>query len=283
MINPVERAKTSGIHGDIQKTIASPGIVMTENRYRPNSKLGTHSHQKGCFGIILEGDYLEGVRRDEFVCASHTILYRPPMIEHWSAKGRVGARVLFLEISDDRMDHILEYVSLPAQPTVYQSRQVQSLAESIIRHWSAGDRATPLVVEGLLYEVAVSICQQRLKEEERRPQWLNRLVELLHDRFNEPFMLSAVASEIGYHPVYVMRVFRRHYGMSVTDYVRKLRVEYARKYLACDGMSLVDVGLSAGFSSQAYFSTVFKRETGITPGQYRRTAMKNAFQHASGL
>jgi AraC-like DNA-binding protein len=283
LINPVERAKTSGIHGDIQMTIASPGIVMTETRYRPNSQLGTHAHQKGCFGVILEGDYLEGVRRDEFVCAPRTILYRPPMIEHWSTKGRVGARVLFLEVSDDRMDHIREYVSLPAQPTVYQSRQVQLLAGSIIRHWSAGDRATPLAIEGLLYEIAVSICQQRLKEEERRPQWLNRLVELLHERFNEPFRLSAVASEIGYHPVYVMRVFRRHYGMSVADYVRKLRVEYARKHLACEGMSLVDVGLSAGFPSQAYFSTIFKRETGITPGQYRRTAMKNAFQHTSSF
>jgi len=275
LVSRVELANTSGIHGDIQKTLASPSVVMTETLYRPNSKLGTHSHQKGCFGVVLEGDYLEGVRREEFVCAARTVLFRPPMIEHWSAKGMVGARVLFLEVSDDWMNYIRDYVPVPGQPTVFRSKQVKVLAESISRHWSAGNRAAPLAVEGLLYEIASTICQQHPKDDEHRPKWLNRLVELLHETFNEPLKLTDIASEIGYHPVYVMRVFRRHFGMSITDYVRKLRIDYARKQLSSDGMSLVDIGLSAGFPSQAYFSTMFKRETGITPGQYRRSAMRN--------
>jgi AraC family transcriptional regulator len=237
----------------------------------------------GCFGIILEGDYMEGVRKEEYLCGPRTVLFRPPLVEHRSAKGKTGARVLFLEVSNEWLNHIQEYGSIPDRPAVYNFGRFQALAESLDRHWCTGGRTATLAIEGLLYEVAAEILQQGPEDSGRRPQWLSRLVELLHETFNEPVRMSVIAAEVGYHPVYVARVFRHHFGMGVSDYVRKLRVDYARKQLACGDVSLVDIGLCAGFPSHAYFATAFKRETGTTPSQYRRIATKRSRNSTSGV
>ncbi|MGO9304910.1 MAG: helix-turn-helix transcriptional regulator [Candidatus Korobacteraceae bacterium] len=276
MTREAELDYTSGIHGEIQKTLALPGIVMTESVYQPTSRLGTHVHQNACFGVILDGDYLEGAQRKEFVCGPCTVLFRPPLVEHWSAKGRAGARLLFLEVSDNCLEHIREYSPLPDEPQLFRSGQIARLTASVRRHWNAVGRSAPLAVEGLVYELAAEICQQTPEAKQPAPKWLSRVTEVLHGSFDEPLRLSAIAREVGYHPAYVTRVFQQHYGISIADYVRKLRIDFARLHLVRAEMPLVDVALSAGFPSQAYFSTAFKRETGITPGQYRRSAIRSS-------
>jgi AraC-like DNA-binding protein len=62
--------------------------------------------------------------------------------------------------------------------------------------------------------------------------------------------------------------------MTMVDFIRQLRVDFARERLQRSDTPLVDIALSAGFPSQAYFSTTFKQETGLTPGKYRRTCRR---------
>ena len=274
MGDPAKLASTEGIHGNIQRTVAAPDVLMTESLYPPNSRVSPHAHEEGCFVFILEGEYLEAVRHQEIVCGPRMVLFRPPLIEHWSSKGKAGARALFLEVSERWLNEIREYSLILSRPSLLQSAHIHTLAASMSRQWTAGSRAAPLAVEGLLYEIAADICQEKPESKEHRPKWLNTVLELLHEKFNEPLKLSDVAREVGYHPVHVTRVFRRHYGVSMGDFIRQLRIDFAREHLLRNDMPLVDVALSAGFPSQAYFSTTFKRETGLTPGQYRRAKAK---------
>ena len=202
------------------------------------------------------------------------VLFRPPLIEHWSSKGKAGARALFLEVSDGWLNQIREYSQTLSRPSLLQSAHIHTLAASIRRQWTAGSRGAPLAVEGLVYEIAADICQEGPESKEHRPKWLSTVLELLHEKFNEPLKLSDVAREVGYHPIHVTRVFRRYYGVSMGDFIRQLRIDFARERLQSSDTPLVDIALSAGFPSQAYFSTTFKQETGITPGQYRHTCRR---------
>jgi AraC family transcriptional regulator len=58
----------------------------------------------------------------------------------------------------------------------------------------------------------------------------------------------------------------------MTDYVRRLRVEHARRELMTTSRSLADIAHSAGFADQAHLSRVFRQLTGVTPGAFRRVA-----------
>ena len=265
-----ERPGLAIIQGDVQRKTEAADVVMTETRYSPGTRLNPHTHQQGCFGFILQGEYAEAFRHYEFVCGPRMVVFRPPLIEHQNAIGREGARALFLEVSDQWLNHVQEYSPILVQPTLLQSGPVRALATSICRQWAGNPCGAQLAVEGLLYEIAAEICRQEAESPERPPKWLDRAVELMRARFNEPLRLSDIAHEVGFHPVHVARVFRRYHGMTMVDFIRQLRVDFARDRLQRTDMPLVEIGLSAGFPSQAYFSTTFKRETGLTPGAYRR-------------
>jgi AraC family transcriptional regulator len=64
--------------------------------------------------------------------------------------------------------------------------------------------------------------------------------------------------------------FRAGTGMRPHDYVLQQRIERAKVVIATERMRLAEVALSVGFQTQSHFSTVFKRLTGETSGQWRR-------------
>jgi AraC family transcriptional regulator len=127
-------------------------------------------------------------------------------------------------------------------------------------------------MEGLTLELlAESSRHDSVRIDRDPPPWLHRIRDLLHDQFAEGLSLDAVAAEGGIHPAHLARVFRRHCGCTVGDYMRRLKVEDACRRLATSEASLVVIALDAGFADQSHFAKIFKRQTGMTPAEYRRT------------
>jgi AraC-like DNA-binding protein len=103
----------------------------------------------------------------------------------------------------------------------------------------------------------------------RFPQWLERVRNILEQRFAEPYKLSEIAAEAGVHPVHLAREFRKYYGTSVGEYLRKVRIEYACRELMGSNAAVTNIAFAAGFADQSHFSRTFKRLCGTTPGRYR--------------
>ena len=102
---------------------------------------------------------------------------------------------------------------------------------------------------------------------------MRRVKALLQDSFRGAVSLNDVAQVAGVHPSHVAREFHRIYGMTVGDYIRKLRVEFVAERLIHphkDTPSLTDLALCAGFSSHAHMAAMFKSVTGMTPTEYRK-------------
>jgi AraC family transcriptional regulator len=132
------------------------------------------------------------------------------------------------------------------------------------------DEASVLAIEGIALELAAAFGRASSSLSERHPpRWLVHARELLHARFSDPLSLSEIAAEVHVHPVHLARVFRRVYGSTVGEYVRRLRVEFASQQLLTSDSPLSAIAHQAGFSHQSHFSTTFKRFVGATPAEYR--------------
>lgn len=108
----------------------------------------------------------------------------------------------------------------------------------------------------------------------RFPHWLERVKNILEQRFAEPYKLSEIAAEAGVHPVHLAREFRKHYGSSVGEYLRKVRIEYACRELMGSNVAVANIASAAGFADQSHFSRTFKRLRGMTPGRYRASVAR---------
>jgi AraC family transcriptional regulator len=102
----------------------------------------------------------------------------------------------------------------------------------------------------------------------RGAPWLRMAEELIRARFTEAVGLNSMAKEIGVCPVHLAREFRRHYGCTVGQRIRQLRVEHALNLILHSGRPLSEIALSAGFADQSHFSRTFRKQTGMTPSQF---------------
>jgi AraC-like DNA-binding protein len=81
--------------------------------------------------------------------------------------------------------------------------------------------------------------------------------------------LDEVASAVGVNKFLLLRYFKRQLGTTPHAYLIQIRVERARSFLG-RGSTAADVAAVAGFADQAHFSRLFKRSTGLTPGEYSK-------------
>lgn len=87
---------------------------------------------------------------------------------------------------------------------------------------------------------------------------------------NSKLDLLTVSSHFGFSKTYFCRFFHKVQGEGFAVFLRERRIEWAKNLLISSNMELSEIARLSGFSSEKYFSTVFKKIEGITPGQYRK-------------
>jgi AraC-like DNA-binding protein len=93
--------------------------------------------------------------------------------------------------------------------------------------------------------------------------------------FSDSIHLEDVASHVNLSPIYFHNVFTSASGQSPHDYLIKYRISQAKKMLWDSSISLSLVAEECGFGCQQYFNKIFKKETGISPGKYRKEFQQN--------
>src|SRR5262249_35451316 len=97
-------------------------------------------------------------------------------------------------------------------------------------------------------------------------------LEYIQDNLADGVSLPALARAAGTSPYPFAKGFKEATGRAPYRYVLEQRVERARRLLEGGKLSLAEVALAVGFSSQSHLTTVFRRLVGVTPGAYRNQA-----------
>jgi len=106
------------------------------------------------------------------------------------------------------------------------------------------------------------LSQQMNRTSER----LRRFMEL---HYLKEWKLNDYAQEFGASLTTFKELFNEHYGMSPRAWISERRLLYAHKLLLTSKMSIVDIAMEAGFSSQSYFTQSYRRRFGTTPSKVR--------------
>jgi len=96
---------------------------------------------------------------------------------------------------------------------------------------------------------------------------LQPAIDYIHAHLDQDLSLVQIAKVVNLSPTYFASLFKRATGISPHEYVIRQRVERAKMMLAKTDLSIADIALQVGFSSQSHLTQQFKRFTGITPKQ----------------
>ena len=99
-----------------------------------------------------------------------------------------------------------------------------------------------------------------------------RVAALVDDQPQESLPLETLSQQAGVTTTYLIRAFKRHYGLTPHAYQVNRRLQLAQQALK-QGMPIVDAALIAGFADQPHFQRVFKKVLQATPNRYRQGLM----------
>ena len=146
---------------------------------------------------------------------------------------------------------------------------MSQLCAKLYREFNKTDTAAKLAIEGLALELLAEAARQPYPGTGAAPPWLRQAREMIVEYFPETLKLTQIAAEVGVHPVYLATAFRQKFGVTIGEFVRKLRIEHACAELMKGELPLTAIALQAGFVDQSHFSKVFKLYVGMTPHKYR--------------
>jgi len=98
-----------------------------------------------------------------------------------------------------------------------------------------------------------------------------RARRFLSQRYADPnLMLQDVAGEVGMSQSHFSTVFAQETGLTFTQYLTALRVGKAKELLSATAMRSSEIAFAVGYNDAHYFSYMFKKQTGVTPSEYRK-------------
>jgi AraC-like DNA-binding protein len=96
------------------------------------------------------------------------------------------------------------------------------------------------------------------------------IVSYINHNFGSIRQISQIADHFYISRFHLCRIFKDAMKMTVVDYLNRVRIQSACRYLHASDKDMGEIALLCGFHDAAYFSNVFKRVQGITPREYRR-------------
>ena len=143
---------------------------------------------------------------------------------------------------------------------VFSDSRIHALETSAVR--SAEDMCRYAMV---LFETVSA----RLKELLDSDDIINRVEAYIQDHFRENINREDVAAIAYITPNYLSKQFRIKKGMNLRDYINQIRIEEAKRLLLTTNLSVSEVAGLSGYENISYFSTVFRKYTGMSPIDWR--------------
>lgn len=94
--------------------------------------------------------------------------------------------------------------------------------------------------------------------------------DYMHRHFQQDLSLSVLSERFHFSPQYIAKKFKELYNTTVMTYLTELRMEKAKSLLIHTDMSVLDMAEALGYADENYFGKVFKKQTGLSPLQFRK-------------
>lgn len=133
---------------------------------------------------------------------------------------------------------------------------------------------TPMIL-AWFSEVAAAMHRSIAELSSRRENnMLSRARQCIEENLANPELsLSLVSEALGITPAYFSAFFIRELGVGFNEYITNLRIEKAKQLLSATTSKINAIAAECGFRSASYFIVVFRKQTGVSPGEYRNRKM----------
>lgn len=264
----MKQLQTGQFHGQTHKTIHLEGVTLTDTEYT-QSEVDWHYHENAYFTFILQGQMLEGNKKETYYCSAGSLLFHNWQDAHYNTKPPGFTRGFHIELQHNWLNQY------PVNRNNLQGSMqitlpgIKLLVYRIFKEVSFNNPEAAISIQALILQTLSQLSGSLTPLKTGIPNWVLKTEELLRNLFCEPISLQFLAQTAGVHPVHLSRYFPKYFHCGVGEYIRKLKVEKALGLLPDRQRSLTEIAFECGFADQSHFTRCFRQIQGITPSGYR--------------
>ena len=157
-----------------------------------------------------------------------------------------------------------------------QLRQVNEMIQTLQRETGARNPGYRVMAEGLFMQLTVFLSRCYSDKPSSESHDLLRLgdaIACIETRFSEKITLDDLAKKAQFSKRHFQRIFQECMGCSPIDHLLHIRIQKAAELLRHSDRTITDIAFDCGFTDSNYFTRQFRKTTGYSPSEYRKTRM----------
>lgn len=266
----VEKQGDTALHGHRFVEVA----FLTGGEVGHRTPFGLERVRRGDVLVIPEGG-LHGYE-EAADCELINLLFAPYRLplQLFDLYTHPGYRHLFMTEAET-FDRLGGYPRLTLPPGVF--RRIHGCLKEIIRieqGETPGRRCRMMGYLMVILSLLADLSGGRQEEALPARGGIDRVVRFLNGNFQRRIRLEELARLAAMSENSLLRHFSGMIGTTPMKYLVRLRIHYAAKLLHNTELPVAEIAENAGFTDPAYFSRVFRRETGATPLDYRASGRR---------
>ena len=218
-------------------------------------------------GIVQCGDTEVRVKRGDVFFAFPAVCQ--------TVRGNGDFRFLYISYIGIRASYEMERLGINRQNFV--CRDFEELYDFWVNSIALDASIIDLAAESVLLHTLSQIGSRRKKEPMRdesgeatalaeNAQFVKQFID---EQYANPDLSGELISrQFSYHKKYISALFKKQFGMGISEYINTVRINHACSLMDKGGHSITEIAALVGFRDALYFSRVFKQRAGVSPSNY---------------
>ncbi len=219
--------------------------------------------------------YFNGI--EEIVAAGNTVIYRPKEEQRYYYYGADHTEVYWVHFTGSNVKNILRKYGIPDKAHVIHtgtSLEYKQIFLQMIRELKLCKEDYEELLVNYLKQLLIML--HRLMG--RKPKGRNRLlmeemdsaVSYFHENYNKPISIEEYAAGRHMSISWFIRNFKEYTEATPAQYIQSLRISNAQTLLETTNYNVSEIAQILGYDDPFYFSRVFKKQSGLSPTEFRR-------------
>jgi AraC family transcriptional regulator len=265
----MEELVTGQFFGLIKEKTSLEGLMLTDMEYT-HDRVDWHYHENPYLTFLLAGQVMEGNKKEIYRCTAGSLLFHNWQDAHYNIKPKGFTRGFQVELDEAWFKkYDISTESFQGSLSLDHPQQ-KALMYNLFKESKLNGSEHALVVDTLLVQLFDSIGKKEGKNNRSSPKWVVEIRDILHNTQMRTWTLLELATQLKIHPVHLSRDFNKHFGSTLGEYIRTLRLERALVLLTGQKTSLSTIAFECGFSDQSHFIRSFKAVYKINPLAYKK-------------
>ncbi len=264
-------------------------VLGRVNHLKASQPINTHIH-KGSIEVtyLVKGRQIYMVDDKEYELNSGDIFIIFPDEIHSSGQYFEDKSLsYFFQINTENNGNFMAYRKEDGEKLLQALRNIrlrqfrgklkfQEIFDNIIDVYFSPNPFKNVLIRCLITEFIVGLVESEKSTDSKEQENMQQVLEYIERNIFDEIRIDDLAGIMQLSVSYFVKMFKGQIGISPHEYILRKKIETSKDMLAVSNYSIIQIAYTLAFSSSQYFSTVFKRFTGISPCKYRTKYKKES-------